>query len=174
MEEERPFMRIPTRLHGHLRILPHSEDMPLYRESLSMGSGLCMMDPLDSGMNETLHSMLCSINAKLDMLLSMHSRNQLEDDFPIAMDIVEISGDGVVFTSPEVLELHQYVEAVIVLARFPLRVAGAIGRIVRLDEKDGMLFYALDFTRIRERDLESIVQFVFQSQRDDLRGKKWD
>ena len=90
------------------------------------------------------------------------------------MDIVEISGDGVVFTSPEVLELHQYVEAVIVLARFPLRVAGAIGRIVRLDEKDGMLFYALDFTRIRERDLESIVQFVFQSQRDDLRGKKWD
>ena len=53
--------------------------------------------------------------------------------------------------------------------------AGAIGRILRQDDdQDGRAVYALDFTRIRERDLESIVQFVFQSQRDDLRGKKWD
>ena len=39
---------------------------------------------------------------------------------------------------------------------------------------DDQAVYALDFTRIRERDLEHIVQFVFQSQRDDLRGNKWD
>ena len=60
------------------------------------------------------------------------------------------------------------------LSRFPLRMAGAMGRILRLEEQDGLLVHALDFTRIRERDLENIVQFVFQSQRDDLRGKKWD
>ena len=55
-----------------------------------------------------------------------------------------------------------------------MRLAGAMGRIIRCDDVDGTMVYALDFTRIRERDLESIVQFVFQSQRDDLRGKKWD
>ena len=55
-----------------------------------------------------------------------------------------------------------------------MRLAGAMGRIIRREEIDGRIVYALDFTRIRERDLESIVQFVFQSQRDDLRGKKWD
>ena len=115
------------------------------------------------------------INAKLDMLLSMQSRDDLSADFPIPLRIVEISGAGIRFETPEELLLESPVEAVIVLSRFPLRMAGAVGRIIRMDPlADGTTEYALDFTRIRERDLESIVQFVFQSQRDDLRGKKWD
>ena len=91
-----------------------------------------------------------------------------------AMDILEISGAGVRFCTPDILPMEQYVETVIVLSRFPLRLAGAVGRIIRQDRQDDKTVYALDFTRIRERDLELIVQFVFQSQRDDLRVKKWD
>ena len=174
MEEKRAFMRIPTRLHGHLRLLATSDEMPLYRETALLGSGIGPMDAREAGMNESLYAMLHSINAKLDMLLSLQNRDQLEEDFPVPMDIIEISGAGVRFTTTAELPLEQHVEAVIVLARFPLRMAGAIGRILRQDDQDGRAVYALDFTRIRERDLESIVQFVFQSQRDDLRGKKWD
>lgn len=174
MEEKRSYMRIPTRLRGHLRLLPSAEEMPLYRESPPMGSAGTALDPRESGMSESLYAMLSTINTKLDMLLSMQNRDLLEADFPVSMDIVEISGAGVRFSSPTELALEQPVETVVVLSRFPLRMAGAIGRIIRCEETDGVSVYALDFTRIRERDLESIVQFVFQSQRDDLRGKKWD
>lgn len=174
MEEQRSFMRIPTRLHGHLRVLPGPEDIPLYRETPPMGAGFCTGDPRDAGMNESLYALLHSIDAKLDMLLSLHNRNEIEADFPVPMNIVDISGAGVRFSSPQELAIDQYVEAVIILYRFPLRMAGAVGRIARREPQDGVDIYALDFTRIRERDLESIVQFVFQSQRDDLRGNKWD
>ncbi len=174
MEEKRQFMRIPTRLRGHLRLLADQDEMPLFRETALMGSGTCAVDPRESGMNEGLYALLCSINTKLDMLLSMGSRDQIEEDFPIPMDITEISGAGVRFTTTAELPAGQLVEAVIVLARFPLRLTGAVGRIIRQEEAHGQTVFALDFTRIRERDLESIVQFVFQSQRDELRGNKWD
>ena len=174
MEEKRSYMRIPTRLRGHLRLLPGPEDMPLYRETPPMGSTAIILDPRETGMSEPLYAMLSTINTKLDMLLSMQNRDLLEADFPVPMDIVEISGAGVRFLSLTELPLEQPVEAVLILSRFPLRMAGAIGQLVRCEEADGAYTYAIDFTRIRERDLESIVQFVFQSQRDDLRGKKWD
>ena len=90
------------------------------------------------------------------------------------MDIIDISGSGVHFHTPEPLPLPRYVEVIIVLSRFPLRLAGAVGRLSQQEHAEDRTVYTLDFTRIRERDLESIVQFVFQSQRDDLRGKKWD
>lgn len=174
MEEKRAYMRIPTRLRGHLRLLPSVDDMPLYRETPPMGSTVASIDPHEHGMSESLFAMLSTINTKLDMLLSAQNRDLLEADFPVPMDIVEISGAGVRFLSPVDLALEQPVEAVLVLSRFPLRMAGAIGRILRCEEAKDASVYALDFARIRERDLESIVQFVFQSQRDDLRGKKWD
>jgi hypothetical protein len=176
VEEKREFMRIPTRLGGHLRRLPGPDDMQVFRETPYSGVlGLCTHDGRDAGMSEGLYTLLCTINAKLDMLLSMRGRDELMADFPIALRVIEISGAGIRFTAAEDLPLECPVEAVIVLSRFPLRMAGAVGRIIRRDpHEDGIIEYALDFTRIRERDLESIVQFVFQSQRDDLRGKKWD
>lgn len=172
-EEKRAFMRIPTRLHGHLRLLADPGEMSLFRETPPMGSNHCPAEARE-GIGEALFTLLCTINEKLDMLLSINSRDQLENDFPVPMDILEISGAGVRFSSPVALSLNQYVEAVIVLSRFPLRMAGAIGRLIRQDTQGDTVVQALDFTRIRERDLESIVQFVFQSQRDDLRGNKWD
>jgi hypothetical protein len=173
VEEKRSFMRIPTRVRGHLRRLSSPDELPLYRDTVT-GAGMFPVDPREAGMSESLYSMLCTINSKLDMLLSMQNRDELESDFPVSMDIVEISGAGVRFFTPVELPLEVYVEAVIILGRFPLRLAGAIGRVIRQETQDGQNGYALDFTRIRERDLESIVQFVFQSQRDDLRGNKWD
>ena len=78
MEEKRAFMRIPTRLGGFLRLLPDPDDIQVFRESPFFGStsGTCH-DPREAGMSEALHDMLCAINAKLDMLLSMKGRDDL-------------------------------------------------------------------------------------------------
>jgi len=167
-------MRIPTRLRGHLRFLADPDELPIFREAPPLGASSCPPENRDSGLNDTLYAMLCTINAKLDMLLSLHSREEIETDFPVPMEIIEISGAGVRFTTTAPVAVEQHVEAVIVLSRFPLRMAGAVGRVLRQENHEGQPAYALDFTRIRERDLEHIVQFVFQSQRDDLRGNKWD
>ncbi len=177
MEEKRTFMRIPTRLGGRLRLLADGDELQIFRETPFFGasSGMCAHEAHEAGMSEGLYAFLCSLDAKLDMLLSMQHRDELETDFPVAIQVLEISGAGVRFTTEESLAIEQPVEAVLMLSRFPLRMAGAVGRIIRQDlREDGLTEYALDFTRIRERDLESIVQFVFQSQRDELRGKKWD
>lgn len=174
MEEKREFMRIPTRLRGYLRLLSAPDELPIFREAPPLGGGACPSENHDPGMSDGLYSMLCTINAKLDMLLSLYNRELIETDFPVPMEIVEISGAGVRFTTPTPVAVDQHVEAVLVLSRFPLRMAGAVGRVLRQENQEGQPTYALDFTRIRERDLEHIVQFVFQSQRDDLRGNKWD
>ncbi len=171
-EEKREFLRIPTRIKGHARLLASESELPLFREAPSAGPGLFGADSKE-GLSDSLFNLLSTINAKLDMIISFQSRESLETDFPLSLDVIEISGAGLRFHCAEELSQNQMIEAVLVLNQFPLRMAGAIGRILRQVDHGGRVVYALDFTNIRERDLESIVQFVFQSQRDEIRGKKW-
>jgi hypothetical protein len=170
--EKREFLRIPTRIKGHARFLESDAEMPLYREAPTAGPGVFGADSKE-GLSDSLFALLSTINAKLDMLISVQSRESLEDDFPIGIDVIEISGAGLRFLCNEELSQSANVEVVLVLNQFPLRLAGAIGKVIRQGEESGRKVYALDFTKIRERDLEGIVQFVFQSQRDEIRGKKW-
>ena len=86
---------------------------------------------------------------------------------------MEISGAGIKGISDKPLPMGQLAEVFITLTQLPVRMAAAIGRVLREEMEDGRYGWALDFTKIRDRDLESIVQFVFQTQRDELRGKKW-
>lgn len=170
--EKREFLRIPTRIKGHARHLESDAEMPLYREAPSSGPGVFGADSKE-GLSDSLFALLSTINAKLDMLISVQSRESLENDFPIALDVIEISGAGLRFLSNDDIAQGANVEVVLILNQFPLRLAGAIGKIIRQGDEHGRKVYALDFTKIRERDLENIVQFVFQSQRDEIRGKKW-
>jgi hypothetical protein len=172
--EKRTFLRIPTRIGGHARKLESESELPVFREAPLPGvSGPGAFDARDASIPEGLYTLLSSLNAKLDMLIGMLGRDQISADFPLTLRIVEISGAGLRFFTSEELALGTSLEVVIMLSQFPLRMAGAIGRIIRVEPLEDAALYALDFTRIRERDLETIVQFVFQSQRDELREKKW-
>lgn len=173
--EKRTYLRIPTRIGGHGRLLADPAEQPVFRDAPLAGlTGPGAFDARDASIPESLYTLLSSLNAKLDILIGMLGRDQMAADFPVALTIVEISGAGLRFSASEPLPLNADMEVVIMLSQFPLRMAGAMGRIIRAEDGDGKTLYALDFTRIRERDLETIVQFVFQSQRDEIRGKKWD
>jgi hypothetical protein len=173
--EKRTYLRIPTRIGGHGRLLGDPSEQPIFRDAPLAGlAGPGAFDARDAAIPESLYTLLSSLNAKLDILIGMLGRDQMTADFPITLSIVEISGAGLRFTASEPLALDADMEVVIMLSQFPLRMSGAMGKVIRIDDCDGKPVYALDFTRIRERDLETIVQFVFQSQRDDIRGKKWD
>ncbi|KUG28325.1 hypothetical protein ASZ90_001794 [hydrocarbon metagenome] len=174
-KEKRTYLRIPTRIGGHGRLLGDPDEQPVFRDAPLAGlTGPGAFDARDASIPESLYTLLSSLNAKLDILIGMLGKEQIAADFPVTLSVVEISGAGLRFSASDTLPLDAGMEVVITLSQFPLRMAGAVGKIIRAEECDGKTIYALDFTRIRERDLETIVQFVFQSQRDEIRGKKWD
>lgn len=172
-EEKRTFHRIATRIKGYARIMPSEEEQPLFREAPVSGPGAAGFEARDPSVPESLYALLATINAKLDMILSVQGRDLLTADFPLTLDVTEISGAGVRFAARDGLAVGDTIEVVLVLCQFPLRLAGAVGQVLRAEAAGGENAMALDFTRIRERDLESIVQFVFQSQRDTIRVNRW-
>ncbi len=66
-------------------------------------------------------------------------------------------------TAPCIMEIVAEIEQI------PLRLAGAKGR-VKAGKKDN--YWVMKFEKIREHDLESIIQFVFSEQREIIRTKK--
>jgi hypothetical protein len=173
-EEQRTFLRIPTNLRGRMRAVAHERELQLFREAPITSISVSAQDLKSSGLSDGLVNALMAMDRKLDMILGIHSQDSLKKDFPHQIEVYEISGAGVKMTSSMPLAPGQFVEVVLVLTQAPIRMAGAIGRVVREEDVDGRKLWALDFTRIRERDLETIVQFVFQTQRDELRVKKWE
>lgn len=173
-EEQRTFLRIPTKLRGRMRLLSSEQELQLFREAPITSTSVSTMELKSAGVNEALVNALVSIDRKLDLLISVHSHDNILEDFPYPVEIGEISGAGVKLVTDFPLETGQMIECVITLTQLPVRMAGVIGRVVRHEEVNGFPGWAVDFTRVRDRDLESIVQFVFQTQRDELRVKKWE
>jgi len=173
-EEQRTYLRIPTNLRARLRLVSNEHEQPLFREAPIVSTAVTAMELKGAGVNEALINALTSLDRKLDMLIGIHTQDSLQADFPHMVEILEISGAGVKMASSRQLQAGQNIELVITLTQLPVRMAGAMGRLVREESLDGRQVWAVDFTRIRDRDLESIVQFVFQTQRDELRVKKWE
>jgi hypothetical protein len=169
--EHRSFSRVNTRLSALARKVSSPESMPRFQgfpapPTLTVGK-------LGGSLPQALIDFLTAMDAKLDMLISLESQERMRDDFPINLEITEISASGVSFRSAEPLETDTRMELVVYLSRFPLRMAGGMGRVVRNEQENGSWTGALEFTDIRDTDTEAIVQFVFQEQRQQLR-KKWD
>lgn len=174
-EEQRTFLRIPTKLRGRMRFLASEKELQLFREAPITSLSVSVMELKAAGVNEALVEALSSIDRKLDQLIAIHSHDNLVDDFPNLIEVCEISGAGVKLISQLPLEVGQHIEFVLTLTQLPVRMTGAIGRVVRREQDvDGHPTWAVDFVRIRDRDLETIVQFVFQTQRDELRVRKWE
>jgi len=173
-DEQRTYLRIPTKLHGRMRLLDSEKEQFLFREAPIVSTTVTAMELKGAGVNEALVNALMSIDQKLDMLIGIHTQGSLQDDFPLAVEVSEISGAGVKMTSSAPLAEGQNLELVFTLTQLPVRMAGAMGPVVRQETQDGNLVWAVDFFKIRDRDLESIVQFVFQTQRDELRVRKWE
>jgi len=173
-EEQRTFLRIPTNLRGRMRLVASENELQLFREAPFASSSVTSAELKNAGLSDALITALQTMDHKLDMLVGIHTQDSLQVDFPLMAEVLEISGAGVKLVSSSPLAVDQIVELVVTLTQLPVRMAGAIGRVMRGEELDGRQVMAVDFTRIRDRDLESIVQFVFQTQRDELRVRKWE
>jgi len=173
-EEKREFIRVPVNIKGYLRELAYPDEVQLFREGPASALDSIGIDLASANLSEPMLRVLASINAKLDLLLSIQGQQRLLADFPLHVDVFEISGAGARLFSAKPLTIGKDIEIVFLLMHTPLRLAGAIGSVVREEAFHDRQAWVVDFTRIRERDLEFIVQAVLQAQRDEIHGHKWE
>lgn len=172
MSDKGAFSRVSALVSCRLRRLPPGLERSLFHEN-AQGLAFSPQKLANAHLPEPLLEFLLNLDAKLDLLLSLASQRSIEQDFPIEGQAVELSAAGLSFISPEAFKTGQKVEIVLALSHAPLRMAGALGEITRAEQVGAERRYELDFTSIRDRDREAIVQFVFQEERAKIRESKW-
>jgi hypothetical protein len=170
--EKRTFARVETNIRAYVRRLETGERMPEPFDTSNIASEARTPDLENSGLHEDVVRFLKALDAKLDMLVGYITQNRLKQEYRETVHVVELSGSGMRFISKSDFDPKQPIEVVIVLSRYPLKVASAAGRISRADEEDDKS-WVMEFSHIRESDLERIVQFVFSEERERIREKKW-
>ncbi|MFP4392975.1 MAG: PilZ domain-containing protein [Desulfohalobiaceae bacterium] len=174
-QENRSYSRVPTHIQAWARKMSPEDPGPLFRSGSWAWAQEQAPALKDTSLPESLRNFLESINSKLDTLLSLSSKQVLQGDFPLQLQVVELSGAGLKCLRPseEILEGEQ-LEMVLVLTQFPVNLAGVTGRILRTEKKGAQELLALEFTKLRQSDREKIVQFVFREQREQIRTLKDD
>ncbi|NCC24608.1 MAG: PilZ domain-containing protein [Deltaproteobacteria bacterium] len=171
-DQNRTFSRVPTRIKGHARLVPGPEVQPMFS-----GCAACNLDITSdilagSGFPPQAAKLLSAMNTKIDMILGHLDQQDVRDDYPLGMDIVELSAAGLKFMSERKFTIDEHLEAVLILSRYPLRMAGVVGTVVREESWNDNPLYVVGFTNLREQDREAIIQFVFQEQREIIRRGK--
>ncbi|OEU67525.1 MAG: hypothetical protein BA863_04585 [Desulfovibrio sp. S3730MH75] len=162
------YKSVKTRIKGYGRLAASLTTQPLFRGSIG-GKKHPAEDLDDSKVPEWLKVYVIELDRKLDQLLGIQSIQDLSKDFPIDLEVIKISGNGITFRSDSSLEPKTIMEIVLVLNQVPLRMTGAKGIVeAGKDSKTWMM----EFGYIKEHDLELIIKFVFSEQRELIRTDK--
>lgn len=169
-EEKRTFSRVPVRLKGYARVMQSIESPQIFT-----GDAVGEMSNRDellrnSKLPEDLTSFLAEMDRKLDRVLGLLSKDHLRSDFPLDIEILELSAAGVKFRTKENISPKDPLEIIVLLSHVPLRMAGSKGRTLGIE--DDTKLYRFEFVDTRGSDMEAIVQFVFQQQREQIRNSK--
>ena len=170
-DEKRTFSRVPVRLKGYARPMRSLKSSQLFsgdaveeapnREELFRNTKL----------PEDLTNFLLQMDRKMDRILGILSKDNLRDDFPYDIEIMELSAAGVKIRSPQKFAVDSALEIVIVLSQVPVRMAGSKGRVLGIEEETNL--YRFEFVDLRGSDMEAIVQYVFKQQREQIRNSKY-
>lgn len=169
-EEKRNFSRVPIRLKGYARVMRSIDSPPIFTGDAVQEQPQRCDTFRNSKLPEDITSFLSDMDRKLDLILGMLSQDNLRSDFPIDIEIMEMSAAGVKFRTNEPINVDKPMEIVILLSNVPLRMAGSKGRIVGFE--DDTELYRFEFVNTRGSDMEAMVQFVFQQQREQIRNSK--
>ncbi|WP_029894949.1 PilZ domain-containing protein [Desulfohalovibrio reitneri] len=174
-DEKRTYSRVDTHLRLFIRRLPSLDTQPAFLDCAGCESSEQADDLKKGNLPEALVDFLMQLNNKLDMLLSAQSRSMLREDFPVEGVVTEISGAGLRFTCQQCDDFTpgEALEVVVQLSTIPFRLAGAVGKIVRRERKDDQPGWVLEFSTMRESDLEAVIHFVFKEQRARIRQQKF-
>ena len=169
-EEKRTFSRVSVRLKGYARIMNSLESPPVFTgDAIEDTSGRDAFFR-NSKLPEDLTQFLAEMDRKMDRVLGLLSQDHVRSDFPMEVEVLELSAAGIKFRTMEKLTTDVPLEIVLLLSYAPLRMAGSKGRILGLDSDTDL--YRFEFVDTRAADMEAIVQFVFREQREQIRNAK--
>ncbi|SDL20986.1 hypothetical protein SAMN05660337_2471 [Maridesulfovibrio ferrireducens] len=168
MDHTTNYSSIKTRIKGYGRISASLSNQPLFR-GFGGGKKHPAEDLDDSKVPEWLRVYLIEIDRKLDQLLGVQSVKDISQDFPIDIEVLEISGNGITFRTDSKLKPKCVMEVVLVLDKFPLRMVSTKGIAEAGQNADT---WSMKFKNIKEHDLEAIIKFVFSEQRERIRTDK--
>jgi hypothetical protein len=169
--DQSPHAIATTRLRAHIRPVSSAESLPRSYSTPGNFAGPAP-DITDSKLHPALAAFLQAMSEKLDMLVSFASQAQLDSEYTPA-EVLEIGTQGLALAKAGDLVPGQHVEVVVQLSQFPLVIISAVGRVSGSGSRQGEPVMLLTFTRIREEDLERIVQFAFREERARIRRTKW-
>lgn len=128
--------------------------------------------------NSYLIDFLLCIDEKLDQILDVLSKDEVDKEIYSQGVGVDISGTGMKIIADKPVEHGQIIHTNFVLSRFPLVFIDVFGEVVRVTQvdKDGKTTYFLGikFLNLKSSDRESIIACVFQRQREIIRKMKGD
>ena len=169
--ENAPHTIASTRLKAHVRPVSSAETLPRSYSTPGSSAG-AVPDITDSKLHPALAAFLQAMSDKLDMLVSYVSQSQLDSEY-VPAEVLEIGTEGLALTKTCNASPGQHLEIVVVLSQFPLTMVSAVGKVTGEGARQGEPVLMVRFTRIREEDLEHIVQFVFREERARIRRTKW-
>ncbi|WP_027192904.1 PilZ domain-containing protein [Megalodesulfovibrio gigas] len=176
-QERRQFARTPVQMTAWCRLLEHAEAPLRLQEAWAVGgperTALEVLEKVR--LPEGMAAFLLHLDAKLDAMLGFLLAEKLAKEFPYTMRVVELSGNGIRTQTMAPLQPGALLEVALLLHHAPVRVAGAVARVLRADTEPPPSgeapAFALEFAHIREPDFEAIMQFVFHEERKRLRER---
>lgn len=171
--DQRAFSRIDIYMKGRMRVLSSENESPRFNGFALPEAPVDNKTLANAHIPEALVSFLLDLDTKLNAVLAHLKQDRLQDDFPLWTEVLELGGAGVRCIDPGSLEVGDCVELVLFLSEFPLRIASAMGKVLRKEINElGQAVCALEFYRIQEDNLEKIVQHVFVEERRKIRTKR--
>jgi hypothetical protein len=175
------YLTVPTLIRGRLRKAALGAQAPRMYRGTPLSPTADMREELltGSGRPELMLRFLVEMDRKLDAVLGLLQSESLAQEFPEEGHIVELSGQGLVLECNAELSTGSYIELLIRLEEYPIRIVSALSRVERPRPAvilPDMHSYAYDvsYTSIAEEDREAVIRFVFSEERKRIRQNKGD
>jgi len=120
---------------------------------------------------EQLYRSLQYINNKLDYIIDQVRSSAMESQ-PIMDDIIDISASGLKFLTREHLDTNTLLKMTLIMPGTFQYQMNLIAEVLRVEEEDIGFIVAARIVQIDEDARNSIVNVVFQKQRNDIRKEK--
>lgn len=167
MSEERKFAWTSTRITGFARISSSIKDEPRFSIAVPSSGPAASLE--GAKLPSPVIKFLVGLDKKLDMLLAQHSLVMVEREYPIKIDVREISAEGLRFMAVDKISDAAKVEVVLLLRQAPARLVAAKARARKVQEEGRVDQWFMDFAAMRDNDREALVSFVFEEEREHIR-----
>jgi len=185
-EEKRDCVRAALRAEVHCRVMDEHE---ITKEEKDDRPGRFVVQPIrrsglveeentspSGGFDSNLIDFLIQIEDKLDRILELLPRGDKKDEDAFIGQGVDIGGGGMRMLCDTPLKRGQILKISFRIFRYPVVSLEVFGKVVRVSpgREDGKQGHevAVEFLNLHEDYREWIITYVFQMQRESIRGKR--